>query len=246
VDFFKGNLLAISKHIPATLFQFYIIDDFKKLYLKSPQEVDLLKFYFASIYASTFSTIFTYPIDLVQTRYTAHNVNMPKLYPSIWRAFAKIRSEEKTVALFRGVTVQILASVPYQATFILSYQLIKKWRKHNKIEKLNTGDIILYASISNILAQLSAQPFNVVTRRFQVQTYSDKQMTKPIYKSVTSCFHEILQKEGILAFFKGSIPAILRTVTFCSAGIFISEILRKNFITNTKKIASTAKTNKHP
>jgi len=98
--FFKGNLLAISKHIPATLFQFYIIDDFKKLYLKSPQEVDLLKFYFASIYASTFSTIFTYPIDLVQTRYTAHNVNMPKLYPSIWRAFAKIRSEEKNCSTF--------------------------------------------------------------------------------------------------------------------------------------------------
>jgi hypothetical protein len=135
-------------------------------------------------------------------------------YGSYSNAFREIYRVKGIRGFYEGYVAGLATSLPYSATFFLTYELLKK--RIARLTQLETTRNPPYyvamgsACLSGGIAAFATCPFDVVKTRLQVQgggSFYDEP-----YKGFVHAFKKIYQEEGIRGFFKGAIPRITTVV----------------------------------
>jgi solute carrier family 25 folate transporter 32 len=163
----------------------------------------------------------------------------PIKYKSTLHALRTIVREEGVLALFKGLTPQIIGVTHVAIQFPL-YEYLKKKiaeRTSKTINELNTLQLVVASALSKASASVLAYPHEVLRARFQYQHNDDPNR----YKGILDAVRRIYREEGYRGFYRGMGANLLR-VTPAAAITFTtyeSVLQRYNSWQHGKKQASS-------
>lgn len=157
--------------------------------------------------AGCFATITVYPLDLLRTRFAAQSV--PPIHTTIRSAVEIIYRTQGWTGFYHGVCPSLWQLVPYMAMQFFVYDSLKE--RISSVTKSGISSTISGA-IAGLVAKLTVLPLDVVKKRLQIHglnLYREGAVpgTCPGLIHTVKTIHS---KEGIAAFFKGSIPSVLK------------------------------------
>lgn len=175
--------------------------------------------------AGLFATITSFPFDIVRTRLIAQGY--PKRYTGMRNAVIKMVNQEGTKSLWKGLLPTLAMSAPYSGLtfyFYSAYQaLMMKWLlKGKENEWLSTSAVT--GLVAGACAKVCVYPLDVLKKRLQIRGFEGarKQFGKVVvYKSPWSCVVQVTRQEGVLAWYKGLWPAMIKS-GLTSGVIFLS------------------------
>ncbi|RHZ65099.1 hypothetical protein Glove_319g121 [Diversispora epigaea] len=122
--YYKGlgpSLMGVS-HV-AVQFPLY---EKMKIWLKEPnKDLSNISILFASSVSKMAASIATYPHEVVRTRLQNQTSKLSK-YKGVWHAVKVIENEEGWLAFYKGMSTNLLRTVPASALTILTYEILVK------------------------------------------------------------------------------------------------------------------------
>ncbi|VFV27099.1 solute carrier family 25 member 43, partial [Lynx pardinus] len=104
----KGNAVACLRLFPCSAVQLAAYRKFVMLFTDDLGHISQWRSIMAGSLAGMVSTVVTYPTDLIKTRLTVQNLLEPS-YRGIFHAFSTVYQQEGFLALYRGVSLTVLA-----------------------------------------------------------------------------------------------------------------------------------------
>ncbi|KAK2738732.1 hypothetical protein FQN55_000449 [Onygenales sp. PD_40] len=202
------------------------------------------------------SVTITYPLDIVRTRLSIQSASFAELrteqqrqLPGMFQTMRLMyRNEGGFLALYRGIIPTVAGVAPYVSFFsglkkfpspyILTNLAIKvglNFMTYESVRKYLTPDgelnpspyrKLLAGAISGAVAQTCTYPFDVLRRRFQVNTMSGLGYQ---YTSVWGAVKMIVSQEGVRGLYKGIVPNLLK-VAPSMASSWVSFELTRDFL----------------
>jgi hypothetical protein len=240
----KGNVVACLRLGPYSAVKYFTFENTKDYFADASGNIAPAKRAACGALAGVCAVLTTYPLDLVKTRLTvqkegkgADGVVYKKTYNGTWDCLTKVSREEGFSSLFKGLSPTIIGVIPFEAVQFTFYNWIKELRGKQKAEsaaktggdgKLQTFDFLVLGCISGAVAQTAAYPFDLMRKRFMAQSDAPG-MLKTQYKSIMGCATEIVQKEGFLGLYKGTVPNLLKVCPYAAIMWAAYENCRKGF-----------------
>lgn len=136
--------------------------------------------------------------------------NQTGAYSGLISGLRSLYKSEGFRGFFHGL-VPTLAGVSHGALYFMAYEKLKLWRKNaRKGGDLTNADTILTSSLSKVFAGCITYPHQVV--RARMQTYEPGTL-KPVRNAgVIAVVRGIWLNEGLVGFYKGMFPNLLRVV----------------------------------
>jgi len=240
----KGNVVACLRLGPYSAIKYFSFENTKEYFADAQGNIAPAKRAVCGAFAGVAAVLTTYPLDLVKTRLTvqkegkgADGVVYKKTYNGTWDCLTKVVREEGGASLFKGLSPTIIGVIPFEAVQFTFYNFIKEMRAEQKAAsakvsggdaKLQTFDFLVLGCISGAVAQTAAYPFDLMRKRFMAQSDAPG-MLKTQYKSIMGCATEIVQKEGFLGLYKGTVPNLLKVCPYAAIMWAAYENCRKAF-----------------
>lgn len=167
--------------------------------------------------------VFTNPLEIVKIRLQVQgeSANDPN---KVRMGAVQIIRRLGLLGLYKGASACLLRDIPFSAIYFPAYAHLKSdlFGQTTPDKKLSFGQLILAASIAGIPSAFLTTPADVIKTRLQVEARKGQ-----AYKGIGDCFVQILQKEGMPAFFKGSLARVLRSSPQFGATLVTYEYLKK-------------------
>ncbi|EIM82114.1 mitochondrial carrier [Stereum hirsutum FP-91666 SS1] len=171
--------------------------------------------------AGVASTLATYPLDLLRTRFAAQGKQ--KVYTSLASGIANIYTQEGVKGFFRGLGAGMMSIVPNMGLFFLFYETLHpplvdghpdqrpKSSTHKILTSLIPGSAHASAGLlSSILSKTSIFPLDLIRKRLQVQGPTRQLYAHgpimPRYDDglgIRGTVKEILRREGVRGLYRG-------------------------------------------
>ncbi|TRZ03540.1 hypothetical protein DNTS_013511 [Danionella cerebrum] len=170
--------------------------------------------------AGALTLCLTNPIWVTKTRLVLQYSTDPsqKQYKGMMDALGKIYRYEGVAGLYRGF-VPGLFGTSHGALQFMAYEELKrdyyKYRKMQSDAKLNPFEYITMAALSKIFAVATTYPYQVVRARLQDQHNT--------YKGVMDVGRRTWRNEGMLGFYKGMVPNLIRVTPACCITFVVYE-----------------------
>ncbi|KAJ2903539.1 putative solute carrier family 25 member 42 protein [Zalerion maritima] len=231
----RGNGTNCIRIVPYSAVQFGSYNFYKRnVFEEYPgQELTSGKRLICGGCAGISSVVFTYPLDIVRTRLSIQTAsftdlgNRPNKMPGMWETLGKMyKTEGGFVALYRGIVPTVAGVAPYVGLNFMTYDFVRKSltpegdKNPSSIRKLAAG------AISGAVAQTCTYPFDVLRRRFQINTMSGMGYQ---YKSIGDALRVIVKEEGVRGLYKGIVPNLLKVVPSMAAS-WLSYEMTRDFI----------------
>ncbi|EGR28177.1 mitochondrial carrier protein, putative [Ichthyophthirius multifiliis] len=172
-------------------------------------------FIFAGIAGCT-ATSFTMPIDSIKVRIQlaseaiaqgkgeGQSINPIKI-------LTKSIKEEGPKGLYKGLDAALVRQVTYGTVRMGLYRYLSDVQQHKKNRNLYIYEKIITSSFAGIVGCMFGNPADVALVRMQ----GDKSL--PIeqrrnYKNISDALIRIVKEEGILTYWRGSFPSIIRAI----------------------------------
>ncbi|ODV88648.1 hypothetical protein CANCADRAFT_32185 [Tortispora caseinolytica NRRL Y-17796] len=239
--FMRGNGINCIRIIPYSAVQFSSYTVLKEALLRPGEtELDAPNRLFAGAIAGILCVAATYPLDIVRTRLSIYTATIGAHHgaealakgeriPGMWETMNMMyRTEGGVKALYRGIWPTTLGVAPYVGLNFAVYEGLREYAipqgetQPTAIGKLTCG------AVSGAIAQTLTYPFDVLRRRFQVNTMSSIGFQ---YPSVWGALKSIVHKEGVLGLYKG-LSANLLKVAPSMAASWVSFEMVKDFLTD--------------
>ncbi|XP_015252362.1 mitochondrial folate transporter/carrier-like [Cyprinodon tularosa] len=162
----------------------------------------------------------TNPIWVTKTRLVLQYSADPtsKQYRGMVDALVKIYRHEGIPGLYRGY-VPGLFGTSHGALQFMAYEELKrdynKYRRASSDAKLNPLEYITMAALSKIFAVATTYPYQVVRARLQDQHNR--------YSGVGDVVRRTWRNEGVMGFYKGIIPNLIRVTPACCITFVVYE-----------------------
>lgn len=161
------------------------------------------------------SVSFTYPLDIVRTRLSIQSASFeslktvkPPQLPGMWATLAIMYKTEGGVrALYRGIIPTISGVAPYVGTSFMTYGILRRFLTKPGEDGPRAGRKLIAGAVSGSIAQTCTYPFDVLRRRFQINTMAGMGYR---YNSMWAAVVQILKDEGPRGFYKGLLPNLLK------------------------------------
>lgn len=228
--YMRGNGSNCLRIFPYSAIQFASYNIYKP-YLLAPgeQELGVGRRLVAGGLAGITSVVLTYPLDITRTRLSIQCADLSNFskaevqrLPGMWGIMKGIyKNEGGFFALYRGIMPTIYGVAPYVGLNFAVYESVRKrfasieGGEPTALEKLASG------AISGAIAQFLTYPFDVLRRRFQVNSM----MGNP-YSNVWHACRVILAKEGLKGFYQGLAANLLKVVPSMSSSWLTFEMTR--------------------
>ena len=164
----------------------------------------------AGLSAGLLSTIIVHPLDILKTRLQmlpGRPTKNPFLGTSL-RTLTSIIRTERPLALYRGLTPNLLGNSSSWALYFLWYaqaqDLIRSYRRYSPSQPLTTPDYLLASSASGTLTAILTNPLWVVKTRM----LSTPASSTGAYPSMLRGLRAIYATEGLRGYFAGLTPAL--------------------------------------
>lgn len=159
------------------------------------------------------------PIEHVRIRLQTQPHGEKRLYNGPLDCIRKISAHEGVFkGLYRGEAVTILREAQAYGVWFLTFEyLMNADARRNKIKRdeVSTPKVALYGGLAGEALWIASYPFDVVKSKMQSDGFGAEQR----FKTMRGCFAQTWRNEGMMGFWKGIGPTLLRAMPV-SAGTF--------------------------
>ncbi|KAK2767190.1 hypothetical protein FQN53_006560 [Emmonsiellopsis sp. PD_33] len=238
--FMRGNGTNCIRIIPYSAVQFGSYSVYKKLkgvLLAEPTpgaDLNAIQRLLCGGMAGITSVTITYPLDIVRTRLSIQSASFAELrteqqrqLPGMFQTMRLMyRNEGGFLALYRGIIPTVAGVAPYVGLNFMTYESVRKYLTPDGELNPSPYRKLLAGAISGAVAQTCTYPFDVLRRRFQVNTMSGLGYQ---YTSVWGAVKMIVSQEGVRGLYKGIVPNLLK-VAPSMASSWVSFELTRDFL----------------
>ncbi|KAI9048639.1 hypothetical protein LZ554_007470 [Drepanopeziza brunnea f. sp. 'monogermtubi'] len=228
--FLRGNGTNCIRIIPYSAVQFGSYNFYKTWFEPSPgADLTSISRLICGGSAGITSVFFTYPLDIVRTRLsvqtaTSHNTAEMLKPPGMWSTMVKMYKVEGGIAaLYRGIIPTVAGVAPYVGLNFMTYEIVRKYftpegeKNPSALRKLAAG------AISGAVAQTCTYPFDVLRRRFQINTMPGSDFK---YNGIIHAVKSIIAAEGLKGMYKGIAPNLLKVAPSMASSWLSFEMTR--------------------
>ncbi|EOO01718.1 putative solute carrier family 25 member 42 protein [Phaeoacremonium minimum UCRPA7] len=230
--FMRGNGTNCIRIVPYSAVQFGSYNFYKRHFFEAYPGADLspLTRLFCGGIAGITSVTFTYPLDIVRTRLSIQTASFADLgdktreMPGMWKTLASMyKTEGGFLALYRGIVPTVAGVAPYVGLNFMVYEWVRKYLTPEGDKNPNAMRKLLAGAVSGAVAQTCTYPFDVLRRRFQINTMSGMGYQ---YKSIPDAVRVIFAQEGIKGLYKGIVPNLLKVAPSMASSWLSFEMTR--------------------
>jgi solute carrier family 25 phosphate transporter 23/24/25/41 len=231
--FMRGNGTNCIRIVPYSAVQFSSYSIYKKIFEATPgSDLNPLQRLICGGMAGITSVTCTYPLDIVRTRLSIQTASFAELSkdknpgpaPGMWKTMVTMYKTEGGIpGLYRGILPTVAGVAPYVGLNFMVYESVRGYftepGEKNPVwyRKLAAG------AISGAVAQTCTYPFDVLRRRFQINSMSGMGFQ---YKSITHAVTTIVTQEGIKGLYKGLVPNLLKVAPSMASSWLSFEMTR--------------------
>ncbi|KAF3903703.1 Mitoferrin-2 [Arthrobotrys entomopaga] len=231
--FLRGNGTNCIRIVPYSAVQFSSYTIYKDFLMEEGQtQLNTQRRLLAGGMAGVTSVVATYPLDICRTRLSIHTASLEALgktgqhlkIPGMWETMVHMYKHEGGVlALYRGLIPTLAGVAPYVGLNFACYEQIREWmtppgeKSPGPLGKLACG------AMSGAIAQTFTYPFDLLRRRFQVNTMSGLGFK---YNSIWHAITSIVRQEGLKGMYKGIIPNLLKVAPSMASSWFSYELVK--------------------
>jgi len=229
--FMRGNGTNCVRIVPYSAVQFGAYNVYKRFAESSPgADLDPIRRLICGGLAGITSVTCTYPLDIVRTRLSIQSASFASLgkhegkLPGMWQTMITMyKTEGGILGLYRGIIPTVAGVAPYVGLNFMVYESVRDYftepGEKNPVwyRKLAAG------AISGAVAQTCTYPFDVLRRRFQINTMSGMGYQ---YKSIWDAIRTIIRQEGIAGLYKGLVPNLLKVAPSMASSWLSFEMAR--------------------
>ncbi|PKS07451.1 hypothetical protein jhhlp_006055 [Lomentospora prolificans] len=235
--FMRGNGTNCIRIVPYSAVQFGSYNFYKKTFFEpyAGGELNSLLRLTCGGLAGITSVVFTYPLDIVRTRLSIQSASFaelgdrPKKLPGMWATLIHMyKTEGGFFALYRGIIPTVAGVAPYVGLNFMVYEVVRKYLTPEGEQNPNAVRKLLAGAISGAVAQTFTYPFDVLRRRFQINTMSGLGYQ---YKSIGDAIKVIVAQEGLAGLYKGIIPNLLKVAPSMASSWLSFEVCRDYLVT---------------
>ncbi|XP_026103623.1 calcium-binding mitochondrial carrier protein SCaMC-3-like isoform X2 [Carassius auratus] len=176
----------------------------------------------AGAVAGSVSRTGTAPLDRLKVFLQVHGQSSDK--GTVWRGLRAMVKEGGLAALWRGNGINVLKIAPETAIKFMAYEQIKRLMRGSKEGgTLKVQERFVAGSLAGATAQTVIYPMEVLKTRLTLRKTGQ-------YSSVADCAKQILQKEGVLAFYKGYLPNMLGIIPYAGIDLAVYETLKNAWL----------------
>ncbi|XP_063263478.1 mitochondrial glycine transporter isoform X3 [Prinia subflava] len=194
----KGVSPSFARCIPGVGIYFSTLYVMKQKFLvdRSPTALENV---FLGATARAVSGICMLPVTVVKTRYESGRFG----YGSVYGALKSIYQTEGARGMFSGLTATLLRDAPFSGIYLMFYTQTKNLTPQDRLDPvlmplLNFGCGIF----AGVLASLVTQPADVIKTHMQLSPQK--------YHRTSQAIAFIYKDFGLVGFFRGSVPRVLR------------------------------------
>ncbi|KAI5304651.1 hypothetical protein KEM56_006194 [Ascosphaera pollenicola] len=182
-------------------------------------ELSYGQYYLAGAFAGVLNSVFSVPIEHVRIRLQAQPHGAGRLYDGPLDCVRKLSAHEGVLrGLYRGTHVTLYREAQGYGCWFLAFEyMMNQDAKRNNIrrDEVSSLKVATYGGVAGEALWLASYPFDVVKSKMQTDGFGKDQK----FKSMTECFKKTLAAEGVMGFWKGVGPTLLRAMPV-SAGTF--------------------------
>ncbi|XP_076001673.1 mitochondrial adenyl nucleotide antiporter SLC25A23 [Genypterus blacodes] len=172
----------------------------------------------AGAMAGSISRTGTAPLDRLKVFLQVHSSSTVR-----WNVVSGLRSMVKEGglwSLWRGNGINVLKIAPEVAIKFTAYEKIKQViRGKNDRRTLRIHERFVAGSLAGAMAQTTIYPMEVLKTRLTLRKTGQ-------YSGIADCAKQILQKEGVAAFYKGYVPNMLAIIPYAGIDLAVYETLK--------------------
>lgn len=181
--------------------------------------LSLTQFYLSGAFAGVTNSVISGPIEHVRIRLQTQPHGAARLYNGPLDCIRKLSAHEGVLkGLYRGEVVTIYREAQAYGVWFLTFEYLMNQdmkRNHIKREDISSVKVATYGGLAGEALWIASYPFDVVKSKMQSDGFGDKMR----YRGMIDCFRQTWAKEGMLGFWKGIGPTLLRAMPV-SAGTF--------------------------
>ncbi|KIW11506.1 hypothetical protein PV08_10807 [Exophiala spinifera] len=229
--FMRGNGTNCVRIVPYSAVQFGAYNAYKRFFESTPgADLDPIRRLICGGLAGITSVTFTYPLDIVRTRLSIQSASFAALgkhegkLPGMWQTMINMyKNEGGVLGLYRGIIPTVAGVAPYVGLNFMVYESVRGWftepGEKNPVwyRKLAAG------AISGAVAQTCTYPFDVLRRRFQINSMSGMGYQ---YKGIWDAVRTIVAQEGVVGLYKGIVPNLLKVAPSMASSWLSFEMTR--------------------
>ena len=232
--FMRGNGTNCVRIVPYSAVQFGSFSLYKR-YVENTTGQGLTSFerLVCGGCAGITSVTFTYPLDIVRTRLSIQTASFATLSkhdgkpPGMWPTMVTMyKTEGGMRGLYRGILPTIAGVAPYVGLNFMVYESVRGYFTEPGEKNPPWYRKLAAGAISGAVAQTCTYPFDVLRRRFQVNSMSGMGYK---YTSIWNAISTIVQQEGFKGLYKG-LSANLLKVAPSMASSWLSFEMTRDFL----------------
>jgi solute carrier family 25 (mitochondrial phosphate transporter), member 23/24/25/41 len=229
--FMRGNGTNCIRIIPYSAVQFGAYNVYKRFAEPSPgADLDPLRRLVCGGLAGITSVTFTYPLDIVRTRLSIQSASFAALgkhqgkLPGMWETMATMyKNEGGVLGLYRGIIPTVAGVAPYVGLNFMTYESVRKFFTEPGEKNPVWYNKLAAGAISGAVAQTCTYPFDVLRRRFQINSMNGMGFQ---YKSIWHAISTIVAQEGFFGLYKGIVPNLLKVAPSMASSWLSFEMTR--------------------
>ncbi|XP_055014612.1 calcium-binding mitochondrial carrier protein SCaMC-1 isoform X2 [Boleophthalmus pectinirostris] len=160
----------------------------------------------------------TAPLDRLKVFRQVHSYSF--FAGNVLSGFQYMLKEGGFLSLWRGNGMNVLKIAPETAIKFTAYEHIKSMMHgHNQSRPLRIYERFLAGSLAGATAQTAIYPMEVLKTRLTLRKTGQ-------YSGMVDCAKQMLQKEGVSAFYKGYVPNLLAIVPYAGIDLAVYETLK--------------------
>ncbi|KAJ5900086.1 Mitochondrial thiamine pyrophosphate carrier 1 [Penicillium taxi] len=200
----KGNIPAEMMYLCYGALQFTTYRTISQALVNLPYRLPPSgESFVAGAVAGGISTITTYPLDLLRTRFAAQGPE--RIYSSLRASVVEIVRQEGSAGFFRGCSAAVAQIVPFMGLFFTAYEGFRPTMAQWDWLPFGTGDAAA-GVVASVLAKTGVFPLDLVRKRLQVQgptrtRYIHRNI--PEYNGLVQTMGMILRTQGVRGLYRG-------------------------------------------
>ncbi|XP_036952816.1 calcium-binding mitochondrial carrier protein SCaMC-3-like isoform X1 [Acanthopagrus latus] len=182
----------------------------------------------AGAMAGSVSRTGTAPLDRLKVFRQVHGSSDFK--GNVQSGFRYMVNEGGLQSLWRGNGINVLKIAPETAIKFTAYEQIKTVMRGSNERNLRVHERFVAGSLAGATAQTAIYPMEVLKTRLTLRKTGQ-------YSGIADCVRQMLQREGVPAFYKGYLPNMLSIVPYAGIDLAVYETLKFSWLNRNRGLA---------
>ncbi|KAF0979965.1 hypothetical protein FDP41_001118 [Naegleria fowleri] len=204
--FYRGLIPQLIGVSPEKAIKLVTNDTLRDLFGKEGDEIYFPLEVLAGCGAGASQVVFTNPIEIVKIRLQVQG-ELARTEGIAPKGAIQICRELGFAGLYKGASACFARDIPFSGIYFPLYAFLKEYFREEGATETSNGRLFIAGSIAGGISAASTTPFDVIKTRLQVEARAGQTQ----YRGIVHCAKTIFKEEGVTAFFKGTVPRILRS-----------------------------------